>query len=123
MNEAPPKPARTSENTMYAIIQEGGGQRKVTQGQELFIDLIKNGEAKAGETLTFDHVLMTGEEGGKSTIGQPFVKGASVTAEVIEPVAKGIKLDIYKFKAKIGYRRKTGHRQRYTQVKITSITA
>lgn len=107
---------------MYAIIQEGGGQRKVTQGQELFIDLIKNGEAKAGEKLTFEHVLMTGEEGGTSTIGQPFVKGASVTAEVIEPVAKGIKLDIYKFKAKVGYRRKTGHRQRYTQVKITSIT-
>ena len=107
---------------MYAIIQEGGGQRKVTEGQELFIDLIQNGQAKAGDTITFDKVLITGDGSGKVSIGQPFVEGASVTAEVIDPETKGLKLDIYKFKAKIGYRRKTGHRQRYTHVKITSVT-
>lgn len=107
---------------MYAIIQEGGGQRKVTEGQELYIDLIQNGQAKAGDTVTFDKVLFTGDGSGKVAIGQPFVDGASVTAEVIEPEAKGIKLDIYKFKPKVGYRRKTGHRQRYTHVKITSVT-
>lgn len=106
---------------MYAIIQEGGGQRKVTEGQELFIDLIQNGQAKAGDTITFDNVLFTGDGAGKVSIGQPYVKGASVTAEVIEPESKGIKLDIYKFRAKIGYRRKTGHRQRYTHVKITAV--
>ncbi|MFI4871001.1 MAG: 50S ribosomal protein L21 [Phycisphaerales bacterium JB058] len=107
---------------MYAIIQEGGGQRKVTEGQELFIDLIQNGQAKAGDTITFDKVLFTGDGSGKVAIGQPFVDGASVTAEVIEPEAKGLKLNIYKFKPKVGYRRKTGHRQRYTHVKITSVT-
>lgn len=106
---------------MYAIIQEGGGQRKVTPGQEIYIDLIQNGEAKAGDTITFDKVLFTGDGSGKVAIGQPFVQGASVTAEVIEPEAMGLKLDIYKFRAKIGYRRKTGHRQRYTHVKITSV--
>lgn len=106
---------------MYAIIEEGGGQRKVTEGQEVLIDLIQSGQAKAGDTITFDRVLMTGTGEGKVSIGLPYVSGASVTAEVIEPEAKGNKLHIYKFKAKKGYRRKTGHRQRYTQVKITSV--
>lgn len=106
---------------MYAIIEEGGGQRKVTEGQDAIIDLIQNGEAKAGDSITFDRVLMTGDGEGKTTIGQPYVSGASVTAEVIEPMVKGEKLDIYKFKAKKGYRNKTGHRQKYTQVKITSV--
>jgi len=106
---------------MYAIIEEGGGQRKVAEGQDVFIDLIKGGQAAAGESLTFDHVLMTGDGKGKVTLGSPYVDGASVTAEVVEPMIKGLKLDIYKFRSKKGYRRKTGHRQRYTHVKITSI--
>lgn len=108
---------------MYAIIEEGGGQRKVTEGQELTIDLIEGGQAEAGKTITFDHVLLTGDGEGKTTIGKPYVSGASVTAEIIEPLVKGEKLDIYKFKPKKGYRRKTGHRQKYTFVKITSIKA
>lgn len=108
---------------MYAIIEEGGGQRRVEQGQEAVIDLVNNGEAKAGETITFDRVLLTGDGEGKTTIGQPYVAGATVTAEIIEPVVKGEKIDIHKFKPKKGYRNKTGHRQKYTQVKITSITA
>lgn len=106
---------------MYAIIEEGGGQRKVTEGQELLIDLIQGGEAKAGDSITFDRVLMTGDGAGKTTIGAPYVSGASVTAEIVEPEAKGNKIHIFKFKPKKGYRRKTGHRQRYTHVKITSV--
>ena len=106
---------------MYAIIEEGGGQRKVTQGQEVFIDLLQGGEAKTGDTITFDNILMTGDGEGKVALGQPYVSGASVTAEVVEPMVKGIRLHIYKFRAKKGYRRKTGHRQRYTHVKIMSI--
>ncbi|MEM9166645.1 MAG: 50S ribosomal protein L21 [Planctomycetota bacterium] len=106
---------------MYAIIEEGGGQRKVTEGQEIVIDLVDGGETKAGDTLTFDRVLLTGTGEGSATIGKPYVSGASVTAEVIEPLVKGDKLDIHKFKAKKGYRNKTGHRQRYTHVKITSV--
>ncbi|MEM9662994.1 MAG: 50S ribosomal protein L21 [Planctomycetota bacterium] len=108
---------------MYAIIEEGGGQRKVAEGEETFIDLYQAGQAKAGDSITFDRVLFTADGEGKSTIGKPYVSGASVTAEVLEPMVKGEKLDIYKFKAKKGYRRKTGHRQRYTHVKITSIKA
>lgn len=108
---------------MYAIIEEGGGQRKVTEGQDVFIDLVEGGQAKAGDSLTFDRVLLTGDGSGSTTIGTPYVSGASVTAEIVEPLVKGEKLDIYKFKAKKGYRRKTGHRQKYTFVKITSIKA
>ncbi|MEM8758181.1 MAG: 50S ribosomal protein L21 [Planctomycetota bacterium] len=107
---------------MYAIIEEGGGQRKVTEGLETVIDLIKGGEGKAGDSITFDRVLLTGDGEGTATIGKPYVEGASVTAEIVEPLVKGDKLDIYKFKAKKGYRNKTGHRQKYTRVKITSIT-
>ncbi len=107
---------------MYAIIEEGGGQRKVTQGQDAIIDLYQAGEAKPGDSITFDRVLLTSDGEGKTTIGTPYVGGATVTAEIVEPMVMGEKIDIYKFKPKKGYRRKTGHRQRYTHVKITSIT-
>jgi large subunit ribosomal protein L21 len=110
---------------MYAIIEESGGQRKVTQGEEILIDLHQSGEAEAGSTISFDKVLLVGDESdvGNARIGRPYVDGAAVTAEVIEPVVKGEKLHIYKFKPKKGYKRKTGHRQRYTAVKITAINA
>jgi len=107
---------------MYAIIEESGGQRKVTEGEEILIDLYKGGEAAAGEAISFDKVLIVGAAGGEAKIGQPYVRGASVSAEVVEPMVGGEKLYIHKFKPKTGYRRKTGHRQRYTKVKITGIT-
>lgn len=106
---------------MYAIIEESGGQRKVTEGEEILIDLYKGGEAATGEAITFDKVLVVGPVGGEAKIGRPYVAGASVTAEVVEPLFKGEKVFIHKFKPKTGYRRKTGHRQRYTRVKITGI--
>lgn len=107
---------------MYAIIQESGGQRKVTKDEEILIDLFNGGESKAGDTINFDKVLIVGEAGGSASIGAPYVDGASVTAEIVDPMVKGEKLHVYKFKPKTGYRRKTGHRQRYTSVKITGIT-
>ena len=109
---------------MYAIIEESGGQRKVTEGEEILIDLHEGGEAEAGSSISFDKVLLLGDEGNADSakIGQPYVSGASVTAEVIDADFKGEKLHIYKFKPKVGYRRKTGHRQRYTRVKITKIS-
>jgi len=107
---------------MYAIIEESGGQRKVTQGEEILIDLFKGGEAPSGELITFDKVLVVGPVGGEAKVGKPYVSGASVAAEVVEPMVMGEKLHIYKFKPKTGYRRKTGHRQRYTRVRITGIT-
>lgn len=110
---------------MYAIIEESGGQRKVAQGDEILIDLYQSGEAETGSPIEFDRVLLVGDENdvSKAKIGRPYVDGASVTAEVLEPLVKGEKLHIYKFKPKKGSKRKTGHRQRYTAVKITSIKA
>ncbi|VAX42597.1 LSU ribosomal protein L21p [hydrothermal vent metagenome] len=106
---------------MYAIIEESGGQRKVTEGEEILIDLYKGGDAAPGEAISFDKVLIVGEVGGDAKIGQPFVEGAAVTGEITDPMFKGEKLYIHKFKPKTGYSRKTGHRQRYTKVKITAI--
>ena len=105
----------------YAIIEESGGQRIVRDGETILIDLLKGGEAAAGESLTFDKVLTIGDEGGSAKIGTPYVSGASVSAEVVDPRVKGEKIYIYKRKPKKGYKRKTGHRQRYTGVKVTSI--
>jgi large subunit ribosomal protein L21 len=106
---------------MYAIIEESGGQRKVIEGQTIYIDLYEQGNAAAGAPVTFDTVLVVGDEGGTARVGQPFVAGATVTAEIVEPVVKGDKVFIHKFRPKKGYKRKTGHRQRFTQVKITAI--
>lgn len=109
----------------YAVIEESGGQRKVLADEHVLIDLYKGGETTAGESITFDKVLLVGDTdadaSGKATIGLPYVNGASVTAEIVEPVTQGDKLYIHKFRAKKGYRRKTGHRQDYTTVKITAI--
>lgn len=108
---------------MYAIIEESGGQRKVTEGEEILIDLYAKGEADTGSTITFDKVLVVGaDDASSSKIGQPYVDGAIVEAEVLVPEFKGEKLHIYKFKPKKGYKRKTGHRQRYTRVKVTKIS-
>lgn len=106
---------------MYAIIEESGGQRKVSQGEDVLIDLYQQGQAEAGTGITFDKVLVVGEPGGSAKIGAPYVSGASVSAEIVEPVVKGDKIFIHKFRPKKGYKRKTGHRQRFTHVRITAI--
>jgi large subunit ribosomal protein L21 len=107
---------------MYAIIEASGGQLKVEKDMVLEIDLIDDGNAAAGKKITFDKVLLVGGADGKDAkIGQPYVKGASVTAEVVEGLVKGDKLRIQYFQAKKGSRRRTGHRQKYTKVKITAI--
>lgn len=108
---------------MFAIIEESGGQRRVAQGDEILIDLYNGGESTKGDAISFDRVLLVGEPGAENAkIGQPLVGGAKVTAEILEPLVMGDKLDIYKFKRRKGYKRKTGHRQRYTAVRITGIT-
>jgi large subunit ribosomal protein L21 len=108
---------------MYAIIEEGGGQRKVMEGDTVLIDLVQEGQAKPGTTLTFDRVLLVSGEGVTLRLGMPYVAGASVTAEVLVPEFKGEKLYIQKFRRRKAFDKKTGHRQRYTQVKISSIKA
>ena len=100
---------------MYAIIEEGGRQYKVTSGDTILIDR----EAGDDKSITFDRVLMVGGE-GEPKIGLPLVKGAKVTADVVGS-EKGPKIDIVKYKRRKGYRKKIGHRQQYTAVKITGI--
>ena len=103
---------------MYAIIEEGGKQYKVTTGDRLLIDRKLDAEAK---TVTLDKVLMVGGE-GEPKVGQPVVAGASVTAEVLGAKA-GPKIDIQKYRRRKGYHKKQGHRQHYTEVKVTAINA
>ncbi len=107
----------------YAIIEESGGQRIVRDGETILIDLYKGGEASKGEAISYDKVLVIGDEGGSAKVGTPYVGGATVSAEVVDPRVMGEKLYIYKFKPKKTYRRKTGHRQQYTAVKITGLKA
>jgi large subunit ribosomal protein L21 len=101
---------------MYAIIDEGGRQHRVTAGDMIRIDR----EVPEGETnVTFDRVLLVGGA-GDARIGTPVVAGATVTAEVLGE-ARGPKIDIFKYKRRKGYRKRQGHRQTYTAVKITAI--
>ena len=101
---------------MYAIIEEGGRQVRVTGGDTIRVDREIN---QGDTTITFDRVLLVGGE-GQPKIGAPVVSGATVTADVIGPV-KGPKIDTIKYKRRKGYRRKIGHRQQYTAVKVTGI--
>ncbi len=103
---------------MYAVIATGGKQYRVEQGETLRVEKLA---VEAGKKLEFGEVLLV-SDGSSVKVGAPHVAGAKVTAEVLGEV-KGPKLIIYKFRRRKGYRRKTGHRQPYTQLKITSITA
>ncbi len=99
---------------MYAIIQTGGKQYKVSEGDVLFVEKL---DVEAGEKVVFDKVLMAN---GK--VGAPLVNGATVEATV-EKNGKGKKVIVFKHKAKKGYKRKQGHRQPYTKVVINKINA
>ncbi len=104
---------------MYAIIEDSGTQIKVTPGQVLEVDLRDGSEG--GGAITFDRVLMIGDaESGQATIGEPYIQGASVSAEVLEEM-KGKKIDVIKYKRRKGYKVKQGHRQRYLRVRIGEI--
>lgn len=108
---------------MYAVIVEGGGQRIVRKDDVILIDLIDEGAAAVGKVVTFPHVLVISAADGKAAgkIGAPYIAGASVTAEVVEPLFKGEKVFIHKFRRRKGFKKKTGHRQTYTRVKVTGI--
>lgn len=100
---------------MYAVIKTGGKQYRVTEGQKLCVEKLTG---NPGDKVTFNEVLMLG--GDKLTIGQPMVKGARVEAEILGQ-DRGPKIVIFKFRRRKNYRRKQGHRQPYTQLKITGI--
>ena len=101
---------------MYAIIKAAGKQFRVEKGITLQLPLM---EGKAGSKVTFSEVLLT-SDGTTVNAGAPLVKGAKVTAEIVGP-ARGPKIYVWKFKRRKNYRRKTGHRQRYTAVRITDV--
>ena len=103
---------------MYAIIEQGGKQYKVTAGDRLLLDRKVEPDAK---NVTLDQVLLVGGE-GEAKIGQPLVAGASVTAEVLGE-KKGPKIDSFKYNRRKGYHKRVGHRQQYTEVKISAINA
>ena len=103
---------------MHAIIETGGKQYKVAEGDTLFIEKLP---VEAGEAVTFDKVLAV-IDGDNLTVGTPVVEGAKVDASVVKN-GKGKKIMIFKYNPKKGYRRRQGHRQPYTKVQISAIKA
>lgn len=101
---------------MYAIIEDGGRQYKVTSGDTIRIE---RSSAQDQKSITFDRVLMVGGE-GQPRIGMPTVNGATVVADVLREV-KGPKIDIQKHRRRKGYHKKIGHRQKQVEVKIAAI--
>ena len=101
---------------MYAIIQTGGKQYRVSEGDVLSIEKLTAAE---GEEVVFDQVLTVVSD-GDIKIGKPVVEGAKVTAKVVEH-GKGEKILVFKYKAKSNYRKQQGHRQPYTKVEISKI--
>lgn len=102
---------------MYAIIQDGGRQYRVEEGQELEVDFR---DVKRGDDLTFDRVLAVSGDEGLQT-GQPTLEGISVSAKVVG-AAMGDKLHIQKLRRRKNSRRRTGHRQIFTRVRIEKIS-
>jgi len=103
---------------MYAIIATGGKQYTVNEGDVIKIEKL---DVNEGDTVTFDQVLFV-NNGDKSSVGNPTVSGATVSASVVEN-GRAKKVIVYKYKRKSGYHKKNGHRQAYTQVKIEKINA
>ena len=103
---------------MYAVIKSGGKQHRVVEGETLKLEKI---DTATGESVEFDRVLMIG--GGEDVkIGTPVVAGGKVTAEVVAH-GRHKKITIIKFNRRKHYRKQTGHRQWFTEVKITGISA
>ena len=103
---------------MFAIVTIAGQQFKVEKDQEIFVHRLDNSE---GDKISFEEVLLVSEE-GKTKVGNPVLKGASVSASVLDH-QKGDKVIVFKKKRRKGYKVKNGHRQQFTKVKIDSIKA
>jgi large subunit ribosomal protein L21 len=101
---------------MFAIVEIAGQQFKVTEGQEIFVHRL---DAQEGDNVSFDKIYLTENE-GNTTIGTPTVASAKVDATVLEHV-KGDKVIVFKKKRRKGYKKKNGHRQSFTKIKIDSV--
>lgn len=103
---------------MYAIIKTGGKQYRVSEGDVIWVEKLPYSD---GEKVSFDEVLLVGGD-GEIKAGAPVVNGASVEGTVLKS-GKSKKIIVFKYKAKKDYRKKQGHRQPFTQVKIEKINA
>tara|TARA_B100002003_G_C14129869_1_gene543486 strand:- start:1449 stop:1865 length:417 start_codon:yes stop_codon:yes gene_type:complete len=106
------------EITMYAVFQSGGKQHRVTEGQIVRLEKL---EAATGDVVEFDQVLMV-SDGNDVKIGAPLVSGGKVTAEIVDH-GRGDKVKIVKFRRRKHSRKQQGHRQWFTEVKITGINS
>ena len=103
---------------MYAVFQSGGKQHRVSEGQTVRLEKL---DIATGETIEFDQVMMIAN-GDDVKIGVPFVDGSKVKAEIVAH-GRGDKIKIVKFRRRKHYRKQQGHRQWFTDVKITAISA
>ncbi|MEK6265619.1 MAG: 50S ribosomal protein L21 [Clostridium sp.] len=103
---------------MYAVLYTGGKQYRVQEGDVLFVEKLN---VEAETTVEFDQILAVGKEDGL-VIGKPVVEGAKVVAKVLSQ-GKARKIVVFKFKRKLDYRKKQGHRQAYTKIQIEKIEA
>ncbi len=102
---------------MYALIQTGGKQYKVSEGEILKVEKL---EGEAGGSIVLDQVMMINDENGSIKIGNPLLDNARVTAKILDQ-GKNKKIIVYKYKKRKNYRRKQGHRQPYTRLLIEKI--
>jgi large subunit ribosomal protein L21 len=102
---------------MYAVIKTGGKQYRVAEGDKLRVEKLPG---DVGSEITFDEVLMVG--GDQVSVGKPTVDGASVKAKIVAQ-DRAKKVIVFKYKRRKGYRRKHGHRQPYTEIEITGVSA
>ncbi len=104
---------------MYAVIESGGKQHKVTEGEVLQVEKL---DAEPGTEIVFDNVMMVKTDDDNVMIGRPYLENASVTTEVVDQ-GKHKKIIVFKYKRKKNYQRKQGHRQTYTALRIKEIAA
>jgi len=108
-----------SEDNMYAVIETGGKQYRVSEGDVVYIEKL---DVNADEEVVFDRVLYVAGDEGESKAGDPLVAGATVTAKVIKN-GKSKKIVVFTYRPKKGSKRKLGHRQQFTKIEITTINA
>lgn len=102
---------------MYAVFQTGGKQFRAEAGTRLRIPTL---DAEIGDSVTFDHVLLAGDGEDQVKVGAPTVDGASVKAEVVRH-GRGDKVIVFKRKRRKGYRKKQGHRQNFTEIRVEEV--
>lgn len=103
---------------MYAVIETGGKQYRVQEGDTIFVEKL---DVNEGDNVSFDKVLLVSGE-GDIKVGKPYVDGTTVSGSVLEQ-GKAKKIIVFKYKSKKDYRKKQGHRQPYTKIKIEKINA